>query len=143
MNAPEPAPIAETVRVIARRADGSEVDVTQSVKLVYDLLGSSMDYGSGFLSIEDVVETERLAAACGFTSYPDADKQIATYLRATAAHCPVCDARVREFASGEVIDTGRIMICQPCGHEMELFMPRGEPASLRPRPARIDGDGDA
>ena len=131
---------ADEVRVIARHPDGSEVDVTESVRLVYNLLGSSMDYGSGFLSIEDVVETERLAAACGFTSYPDADQQIAAYLHTYSARCPTCDEYVRDFKAGEVIDTGRIMICQPCGHEMELFMPKGEPAGLRPRPEHSDGD---
>ena len=42
---------AESVAVIARRPDGSEVDVTAEVGLVYRLLNDSMDYGSGFLSI--------------------------------------------------------------------------------------------
>lgn len=135
---------AEDVRLFARRSDGSEVEVTQGVKLVYDLLNQSMDYGSGFLSIEDVVEITRLSAACGFESPGDADLQLAAYLRTvTAARCPTCGGFVRKFEPGDPIDTGRILICQPCGHEMELFMPKGDQASLRPRPAQIDGSVDA
>ena len=130
---------ADDVRLFARRPDGSEVDVTQGVKLVYDLLNQSMDYGSGFLSIEDVVEITRLGAACGFESPGDADVQLAAYLRTITIPCPTCGVYVRTFDPGEPIDTGRILICQPCGHEMELYMPKGEPAGLRPRPALTDG----
>lgn len=131
-------------RIIVRHDDGSEVDVTESVRLVYKLLNESMDYGSGFLSIEDVTEITRLAAACGFESIPDADMQLAAYLRTAGvgSRCPTCGEYVRDMEPGDAIDTGRLLTLQPCGHEMELFMPKGEPAGLRPRPSDIDGTSE-
>ena len=41
-------------------------DVTEGVQTLYDLLCSSMDLGSGFLSREDIEPVYRLAAKAGF-----------------------------------------------------------------------------
>lgn len=41
-------------RVYARQDDGTEVEVTDGVQALYDHLAASMDWGSGFLSLEDV-----------------------------------------------------------------------------------------
>lgn len=137
-------PYADTVamtRIIAHRPDGSEIDVTSEVGLVYRLLNESMDYGSGFLSIEDVTEITRLALACGFASNEEADQQLRAYVRTLTSSCPRCRAWVKDMEWTEATATGRILRLQPCGHEMELSTPPGEPAGLRPHPAQIDGSG--
>lgn len=81
------------IRIFARAVDGSEVEVTDGVKVIYDSVISSMDWGSGFLSTAEVLEILRCARACGFDSpgylgttdyrrYPNATAdQIADYER--------------------------------------------------------------
>jgi hypothetical protein len=46
------------------------VDVTEGVQAAYDLVLSSMDWGSGFLSIEDIEPLLRLALASGYDTEP-------------------------------------------------------------------------
>lgn len=46
--------------------DAEPVDVTEGVQALYDAVIGSLDWGSGFLSIEDVIPIARLARACGF-----------------------------------------------------------------------------
>lgn len=42
------------------------VEITEEVQVIYDLVLSSMDFGSGFLTIEDIKPLKRLAQVCGF-----------------------------------------------------------------------------
>ena len=51
--------------VIVRAVDGTETNVTEEAKTVLDLLHSSLDWGSGFLSTEDVAAWHRFARALG------------------------------------------------------------------------------
>lgn len=52
-------------RVIAVAADGSQVDVTEAVQVVFDAVIGSMDFGSGFLDTFEVIALRRLAEALG------------------------------------------------------------------------------
>lgn len=134
---------ADDVRILARRSDGPEIDVTTEVRLVYDLLNESMDYGSGFLSIEDVTEITRLALAAGFASNEEADQQLRAYVRTLTSRCPTCREWVNGITQVEATAIGRVLRLEPCGHEMELSTPPGEPAGLRPRTAQSDGGDHA
>lgn len=61
-------PNGTTIRAVS--AAGDETDVTEAVQVLYDLVVQSMDWGSGFLSVEDVVPVYRLAELCGFGESP-------------------------------------------------------------------------
>lgn len=41
-------------------------DVTEGVQAAYDMIFRTMDWGSGFFSVEDLEPILRLALACGF-----------------------------------------------------------------------------
>jgi hypothetical protein len=62
--------------VVVRIADGSEVDITESVQVMYDVIISSMDWGSGFLSVEEAVPVVHVAETCGFAKYEDAQRYV-------------------------------------------------------------------
>lgn len=51
--------------VIVKKLDGTEIDVTEEAKAVLDLLHSSLDWGSGFLSSEEKAAWGRFANALG------------------------------------------------------------------------------
>lgn len=55
---------------IVVRLNGVETDVTEAVKVCYDVVHSSMDWGSGFLDVEEMAHVVALAQAAGFTE-PD------------------------------------------------------------------------
>lgn len=46
--------------------DGSSVDITELVRITYDVAVGSMDYSSGFLDQEELYGLANLATACGF-----------------------------------------------------------------------------
>ncbi len=46
--------------------DGESHDVTEAVKVLYDLAVNSMDFGSGFWSAEDAAPVAKLGQLCGF-----------------------------------------------------------------------------
>lgn len=129
-------------RVIVQK-DGTDYDVTEAVKTMYDLLHSSMDWGSGFLSIEDVTEVTRLAQLCGFVNLDGADEQLMEYLRTLGGTCPTCKGYY-DCELGEVTPEGRIVrlvekvwpvpgepyITATHEHHAILIQPPGEPASL-------------
>ena len=71
----------EEVRVIARHSRGTETDVTEGVQALYDHMVQSMDWGSGFLSIEDAKGVIEVAQACGFVMPADAAAQFEEYAR--------------------------------------------------------------
>lgn len=45
--------------------DGVERDVTTAVAVMFDVIVGSLDYGSGFLSTEEITELRRVGAAMG------------------------------------------------------------------------------
>lgn len=51
-------------------------DVTLAVQCLYDLFISSMDFGSGFISVEDALPVGELAKLCGF----DEDDRVTEYI---------------------------------------------------------------
>lgn len=53
-----------TAKVI--RPDGTELDITQHLANMYDLILGSMDFGSGFFSSEDIHHIRQIQMACGF-----------------------------------------------------------------------------
>ena len=65
------------VQLIARRPDGSEVDVTEGVQVLYDHVIGSMDWGSGFLTVEDAIPIAEIARVCGFKECEEAERYIA------------------------------------------------------------------
>lgn len=89
------------VRVFARGADGSETDITEGVQVLYDLVTSSMNWGSGFWTAEDARPVALLARTCGFQGAEKAER----YLRAKEH-----DAQQQEFISrreAEINTTGQ------------------------------------
>ena len=62
--------------VITRDIDGNEIDVTTGVQALYDLVINSMDWGSGFLSLEDVIPISEIARICGFEQLKEIDEYI-------------------------------------------------------------------
>lgn len=64
-------------RVVAHRADGTEIDVTEGVQALYDLAVGSMDFGSGFWTVDDAVPVRDLANACGFDGKEAAEQYLA------------------------------------------------------------------
>lgn len=54
------------MKIIVKRDDGTEIDVTTAVQVTYDALHSSMDFGSGFLDREELESMVVLAQAAGF-----------------------------------------------------------------------------
>lgn len=62
--------------VVVRHPDGTEQDITEGVKTLYDHVTTSMDWGSGFLTVEDALEVVNIAKACGFPSYRQAEDQV-------------------------------------------------------------------
>ena len=66
------------MRIIVQRDDGTEVDVTEGVQVVYDALYHSMDMSSGFLDTHELAAMWRLARAAGFEEPSRADFACAT-----------------------------------------------------------------
>jgi hypothetical protein len=71
----------ENVRVIARHDDDTETDVTEGVQVLYDHCVASMDWGSGFLSIEDARGIILIAQKCGFLVPETAAKEFEEYAK--------------------------------------------------------------
>jgi len=55
----------EGMRIVLRKADGTEVDVTEAVIVAYDVAVNSMDLGSGFLETWEVHELRILGDEMG------------------------------------------------------------------------------
>lgn len=70
------------VRVVAVLPNGSEHNITEGVQVLYDNVIQSMDWGSGFLTIEDVEPIVTLAKLCGFREYEKAEEYMAAELAA-------------------------------------------------------------
>jgi hypothetical protein len=53
-------------RIVAVTEDGVEHDVTQDVAALYDLVVGSMDFGSGFITVDDAEPLARMADLAGY-----------------------------------------------------------------------------
>jgi hypothetical protein len=63
-------------RIIAHKADGAEVNITEGVQALYDLVIQSMDWGSGFFTVEDALPVVAIAKTCGFASAEEAERYV-------------------------------------------------------------------
>lgn len=61
--------MSDHYRVVVQWDDGREIDVTEPVRVAYDCVRSSLDWGSGFLDTEEVDNIIRLSAACQFPDF--------------------------------------------------------------------------
>jgi hypothetical protein len=77
MQPPEYSPVTPAgVTITATRPDGTTLDVTLGVQVLYDLVIQSMDFGSGFLSVEEVDPIVGVAAFCGFKEFEAAERYV-------------------------------------------------------------------
>lgn len=53
-------------RIVAITEDGVEHDVTQDVAALYDLVVGSMNFGSGFITVDDAEPLARMADLAGY-----------------------------------------------------------------------------
>jgi hypothetical protein len=58
------------VRICVYGDDGTETDITEAVQVAYDVAVGSMDYGSGFLSTEEVGYLRAVGRAIGAEDVP-------------------------------------------------------------------------
>ncbi|MBC7680450.1 MAG: hypothetical protein H7233_15905 [Pseudorhodobacter sp.] len=107
-------------RIIVRKDDGTETDVTEGVKVLYDHTVTSMDWGSGFLEVEDAAEVITVALTCGFLVPETAQEQFEDYA--------VTDQR-REWTC---IDCGRRVFHHPYGKHKGLHHGESAPAYRDP-----------
>lgn len=117
-------------RVLVRNGE-RETDVTEAVATLYDLLRGSMDWGSGFLDIDDVLAILALGEACGFIPPEEARQQGEAYLSGRFPTCPACSAagRVRRSPTVSAIGpeaNGFRPVTLDCGHAYRLVWPPGE-----------------
>lgn len=98
--------MTDRMKVIAIR-DGKEVDVTEGVAVMYDCLHKSLDWGSGFLTIEDVTAITDIAGACGFVPIEEAEKQRRAYVEMVRpTKCPECGHRARDHYDSDLTAMG-------------------------------------
>jgi hypothetical protein len=62
---------------IHRAGDGAETDVTEGVQALYDLVISSMDWGSGFWSWEDALPVAEIGRLGGFEKIDEVERYVA------------------------------------------------------------------
>lgn len=98
------------MKVTVERDDGTTIDVTESVRVAYDCVRQSLDWGSGFLDTEEVDHIVRLAAACDFPDFETvirdvwADREAARRDQGKGVYEPRTSVwRVREEATPEVL----------------------------------------
>lgn len=65
------------VRVIAHAPDGTETNITEGVMALFDLVISSLDWGSGFWTAEDAAPVAFVARTCGFPSIGEVECYLA------------------------------------------------------------------
>lgn len=116
-------------RVVVRRNDGTEVDVTEGVKALYDHTVASMDWGSGMLELDDAREIINVAFACGFLVPDTAQEAFEEYARVmhnlTCLDCgrPVFwsyDTDHKGWHHGELPPYGRF-VAEPADHPVVLW----------------------
>jgi len=94
-----------TARCYVVADDGTETDITDGVGALYDLVVGSMDWGSGFLTVEDATPVSVIAHACGYENAAEVDEYLAARTQETESaawqndvsrykhsdHTPDCD----------------------------------------------------
>jgi hypothetical protein len=98
--------------------DGTTVDITEGVQALYDLVISSMDWGSGFWTAEDAEPVVHVARTCGFNGCEEAER----YVQARLDH----DRRVNEMAeetrrNRERIEENRAVMAKRAGFELAKY----------------------
>lgn len=58
------------MNIIVRYEDGTEFDITDGVRVLYDCTVGSMDWGSGFFDTNEVMAVRAVARSCGFEVEP-------------------------------------------------------------------------
>lgn len=77
------------VVITAQAPLGETRNITEGVQVLYDMLIHSMDFGSGFLSIEDIRPIVELANFCGFKGTEEAQEYMDSQIRAESQRkCP-------------------------------------------------------
>ena len=66
-----------TGRAIHRADDGHETDITEGVQALYDLVLSSMDWGSGFWTEEDARPVAVIGRLLGFEKIDEVERYVA------------------------------------------------------------------
>ena len=60
-------------RITTTNATGEPIDITEGVQVLYDLVTSSMDWGSGFWTEDDIQPVRALVEAVGFPGLDNVD----------------------------------------------------------------------
>lgn len=67
--------------------DGTQTDVTEGVQALYDLVLSSLDWGSGFWSYEDALPVAQIARLAGFGRCEEAERYVREALHHKESKC--------------------------------------------------------
>ena len=95
-------------RAFARKADGTETDITEGVEALYDLVISSMDWGSGFLTYDDALPVLTIAETFGFEDQARVRAYVTDKLHSKEQH---------EFVKARNLDA-RLVLDMPHDHVM-------------------------
>lgn len=69
------------VTIIVRDSTEGEADVTEAVQALYDMVVQSMDWGSGFFTVEDIVPVALLAKLCEFGEVDEINRYLERFWR--------------------------------------------------------------
>lgn len=69
--------MSDKPRAFVRAADGTETDITEGVQALYDLVISSMNWGSGFWSYEDALPVAVIGRTLGFERIEEVERYVA------------------------------------------------------------------
>lgn len=61
---------------ITATVDGETADITEAVAAIYDLVIQSLNWGSGFLTMEDALPMAVLGRVCGFQESAEAERYL-------------------------------------------------------------------
>jgi rubrerythrin len=102
------------VRIVAVAPGGEQRNVTEGVQALYDLVIQSMDWGSHFLSVDDVEPIAGLARFCGFRDLEAAEAYIRTERQEEARRA--CNHR--EWRDEPVTNMPDFVwkVCKQCGY---------------------------
>jgi hypothetical protein len=117
----------ENVRVIARHSDGTETDVTEGVQALYDHCVASMDWGSGFLSVEEATGIILIAQKCGFLVPDTAAKAFASYIENDNSAHITYDGRLqkRERGAAQCVRCNPRVWYMPTFYKPEVYAQHG------------------
>lgn len=112
------------MKIVLHRDDGTTENITELVRIAYDVAVGSMDYSSGFLDKEEVDGLLRLAFACDFPSAREEAiemwrKEAYEALRAEAVGTSLYE-RTRQVAEGRGVQFWHEI--QPTDAELNEFI---------------------